>query len=63
MFNRVHQRFVYESTGKEIHFSKWAPKQPDIYKKMEDCVQMYQSTPTWNDAICDQSKLGYACQL
>ena len=63
VFNRVHQRFVYESTGQEIPFPKWGPNQPDNHLDEEDCVHMYQSgNGIWNDVMC-YAKLRYACQL
>ncbi|XP_060586405.1 uncharacterized protein LOC132742102, partial [Ruditapes philippinarum] len=45
-----------------VNVLNWADKQPDNYKGMEDCVEMWSSTSKWNDAACS-SKNNWICMV
>ena len=46
--------FYWESTGKRLSYTNWAPGQPDNWQN-EDCSGMIFGDPgKWNDGSCDE---------
>ena len=59
-------QFVW-SDGSVVDFTDWAPKQPDNYQGVQDCVRMPYTTSTpgaseWDDISCSDT-LHFICKM
>ncbi|XP_059479362.1 L-selectin-like [Neocloeon triangulifer] len=56
--NKVNKTWVWDSTGKNLTFSKWGQDQPDNFMNLENCASfglipfMQTLPPLWNDVGC-----------
>ena len=63
MFRRRYDKKFYNTCGKPLSFTRWAPGEPND-AGIEDCTHMYHQgnfQGYWNDIPCNH-KYGYICQ-
>jgi hypothetical protein len=63
--NDIHREGTFEwASGSPVHYTRWAPGEPNDAGGNEDCVQInrYHPSDEWNDEPCDQL-LRFVCEI
>ena len=47
--------------GSELGYANWNDGEPNNYRGVEDCVEMY-TDGRWNDNVCDREKRNFVCE-
>ena len=65
VFRRRHDGKFYDTCGKPLSYTRWAPTEPNDVGGVENCGHMYATggrKAKWNDINCN-AKWGYICQI